>query len=347
MEQKIKAVAMVSGGLDSTLAVKLMVDQGIDVRGITFMTGFCYADPRRAPKRARSGKRPEQNEAQRAGDQTHIPVEFRDIAEEYIRTVLIHPKYGYGSAINPCIDCRIFMLKKAKEYMDEIGAKFIITGEVLAQRPMTQHFKTLRLIEKEAALEKLIVRPLSGRLLPPTLPEEEGWIQRDRMHDISGRSRHKQMALAKELGIEDYPQPAGGCCYLTDQNYAKRLRDLFKYRSKESLSLDDMILLKVGRHFRLSENLKVIVGRDELENNFLANFESGHWMFEVMDVSGPLTLAEGNLTDAEIPVVAAITARYSDAKNQPIVKVQYKNGKKIKKIEVEPIKNGTLNAWRL
>jgi len=345
--EKIKAVAMVSGGLDSTLAVKLMTLQGIDVYGITLVTGFCYADPRRASKRKKAGQRPEKNEPLRAGKQTHISIEFRDVSEEYIRTVLIHPKHGYGSAINPCIDCRIFMLKKAKEYMDEIGARFIITGEVLAQRPMTQHFKTLRLIEKEAGLEKLIVRPLSGKLLPPTLPEEKGWILRERLQDISGRSRHKQMALAKELGIEDYPQPAGGCCYLTDQNYARRLKDLFKYRDKESLTLDDMILLKVGRHFRVSEKLKVIVGRDELENNFLANFEPGRWSFEVVDVGGPLTLAEGLVNDSDIPVIAAITARYSDAKNQPIVKVRYKNDKKVEEIDAEPIKNGTLEAWRL
>ena len=347
MAETIKAVAMVSGGLDSTLAVKLMVNQGIDVYGITFLTGFCYADPRRAPKREKSRKRPEQNEAQRAGNQTHVPIEFRDISEEYIRTVLIRPKYGYGSAINPCIDCRIFMLKKAREYMDEIGARFIITGEVLAQRPMTQHFKTLRLIEKEAGLDKLIVRPLSGKLLPPTLPEEEGWIVREQLQDVSGRSRHKQMALAKELHIEDYPQPAGGCCYLTDHNYARRLKDLFKYRSKESLTLDDMILLKVGRHFRLSEKLKVIVGRDELENNFLSNFETDRCSFEAVDVSGPLTLAEGPVSESDALMVAAITARYSDAKNQPVVKVRYKNGEKVKEIDVEPIKNGTLDAWRL
>ncbi len=347
MVKKIKAVAMVSGGLDSTLAVRLMVNQGIDVYGITFLTGFCYADPRRAPKRQKTGQQPAKNEALRAGQQTHIPVEFRDISEEYIRTVLIHPKFGYGSAINPCIDCRIFMLEKARDYMDEIGARFIITGEVLAQRPMTQHFKTLRLIEKETGLEKLIVRPLSGKLLPPTLAEEEGWISREQLQDISGRSRHKQMALARELGINEYPQPAGGCCYLTDQNYARRLRDLFKYRDKESLTLDDMILLKVGRHFRLSDKVKVIVGRDELENNFLANFEAGRWSFEAVDVSGPLTLAEGAVSNSDVGVVAGITARYSDAKNQPIVKIRYKNEKKVEEIDVEPIKNGTLDAWRL
>jgi len=338
---------MVSGGLDSTLAVKLMVLQGIEVYGITFVTGFCYADPRRALKRKKTKQCPEQNEPLRAGRQTHIPIEFRDISDDYIRTVLIHPKHGYGSAINPCIDCRIFMLKKAKEYMDEIGARFIITGEVLAQRPMTQHFGTLRLIEKEAGLEKLIVRPLSGKLLPPTRPEEEGWIRREGLQDISGRSRKKQMALAKELGIDDYPQPAGGCCYLTDQNYARRLKDLFKYRDKESLTLDDMILLKVGRHFRVSDTLKVIVGRDELENNFLANFEDGRWSFEVVDDSGPLTLAEGLVSESDIPIVAAITARYSDAKNQPVVRVRYKSEKKVEEIDVEPIKNGTLEAWRL
>ncbi len=346
MAEKVKAVAMVSGGLDSTLAVKLMVNQGIQVFGITFTTGFCYADPRRPEKRHKAEKA-DKNEALRAGRQTETPIEFRDISEEYIRTVVVNPKYGYGSAINPCIDCRIFMLKKAYAYMQEVGAQFIVTGEVLAQRPMTQHFKTLRLIEKEAGLEGLIVRPLSAKLLPPTIPEKEGWIDREKLEAISGRSRHRQMELARELGIEDYPQPAGGCCYLTDQNYARRLRDLFKYRDKESLTLNDMILLKAGRHFRVSERLKVIVGRDELENNFLQHFAEGRWTFEAVGVSGPLVLAEGDVSENDIPVVAAITARYSDGKNLPRVEVEYKKDDFSGKIVVEPIKNGTLDAWRL
>ena len=346
MPERVKAVAMVSGGLDSTLAVQLMVNQGIQVFGITFTTGFCYEDPRRPEKRGQKDQR-EKNEALRAGRQTQTPVEFRDISEEYIKSVLIHPKHGYGSAINPCIDCRIFMLKKAHLYMQEIGAQFIVTGEVLAQRPMTQHFKTLRLIEKEAGLEGLIVRPLSGKLLPPTIPEKEGWIDREKLEAISGRSRHRQMALAKELGINEYPQPAGGCCYLTDQNYARRLRDLFRYRDKESLTLNDMLLLKAGRHFRVSPTLKVIVGRDELENNFLQNFSPGRWVFEAVDVSGPLVLAEGDVSETDIPVVAAITARYSDGKNWPKVEVTYRKDDFSGKIAVEPIKNGTLDAWRL
>ncbi|GBD93987.1 hypothetical protein BMS3Abin05_01583 [bacterium BMS3Abin05] len=347
MARKTKAVAMVSGGLDSTLAVKMMVDQGIDVHGVMFVTGFCYADPRRPKKRTRTGKRPEQNEALRAGRQTETSITMEDISEEYLQDVVVNPKFGYGSAINPCIDCRIFMLKKAKKYADAIGAPFIITGEVLGQRPMTQHFKTLRLIEKESGLTKLILRPLSGKLLPPTLPEEEGWIDREKLQDISGRSRHKQMALAVELGIDDYPQPAGGCCFLTDQNYALRLKDLFKYRDSASLTLNDMILLKVGRHFRINENLKVIVGRDEAENNFLTNFLKGRWAFEAVDVSGPLTVAEGEVRDEDIPIIAAITARYSDGKNQPAVRVHYRDEKKVGEIEIEPIKNGTLDNWRL
>ncbi len=346
MSEKIKAVAMVSGGLDSTLAVKLMVNQGIQIFGITFITGFCYADPRR-PEKRRKDEKAGKNEAMRAGRQTGTPVEFRDISEEYIQQVVIHPRFGYGSAINPCIDCRIFMLKKAKAYMEEKGAQFIITGEVLAQRPMTQHFKTLRLIEKEAGLEGLIVRPLSAQLLPPTLPEKEGWIDRSKLEAISGRSRHRQMELARELGIDEYPQPAGGCCYLTDQNYARRVRDLFQYRDKESLTLNDFILLKAGRHFRVSERLKVIVGRDELENDFLQHFAAGRWSFEAVDVSGPLVLAEGDVTETDIPLIAAITARYSDGKNLPQVEVKYKSEKKSGKIVVEPIKNGTLDAWRL
>jgi len=245
----------------------VMLDLGIQVKGFTCFTGFCVAEHRQRVSRG-DRKRPVRNEALRAAADLGIEIELADISGEYLR-MLTRPKFGYGSAINPCVDCRILMLKRARKYMAEIGAHFVFTGEVLGQRPMSQRRDTLRIVERESGLEGLLLRPLSAKLLPPTLPEQKGWIDRERLLAIQGRSRKEQMKLIRERGIADYPQPAGGCCFLTDQNYARKLRDLLAHMSEdEELTMEHVMLLKVGRHFRLPDGTKVIVGRDEGETRF-------------------------------------------------------------------------------
>jgi tRNA-uridine 2-sulfurtransferase len=323
---KIKAVAMLSGGLDSSLAVKIVADQGLDVVGVNYSTGFCLTDHRRRMVGLGKPISPGsvRNEALRAGAQWQIPVEIIDISEEYM-SIFTSPKHGYGSAINPCIDCRIFMLQKTRLLMEDLGASFIITGEVLGQRPMTQMPRTMEMIEKESDCQGLILRPLSAKVLPPTLAEEKGWIDRDKLYDFYGRSRKPQMALAKELGLTDYPQPAGGCCFLTDKSYARRVRDLFRYSGKKSLSPTQVLRLKAGRHFRLNERAKAIVGRNEAENLFLNNNADGVFVLDCSDVPGPLTLVEGRPLPEDLELAARLAARYSDGKEGEEVAIEVKS----------------------
>ncbi|MBN2288334.1 MAG: hypothetical protein JXQ83_03305 [Candidatus Glassbacteria bacterium] len=314
---------MLSGGLDSSLAVKIVADQGIDVVGVNYNTGFCLTDHRRrmAGLGRPQNSGPLRNEALRAGAQWRIPVEIVDISGEYL-SIFTEPKHGYGSAVNPCIDCRIFMLRKTRRMMEDLGASFIVTGEVLGQRPMTQMPWTLKLIERESGCGRLILRPLSAKLLPPTLAEEKGWVDREKLYDFQGRSRKPQMALAGRLGLTDYPQPAGGCCFLTDKNYARRVRDLFEHSGKESLSAAQVLRLKVGRHFRLNSRAKAIVGRNEGENLFLKDNAEGTFVLDCPEVPGPLTLVEGKPLPEDVELAAGIAARYSDGREREQVKIE-------------------------
>jgi tRNA U34 2-thiouridine synthase MnmA/TrmU len=244
----MKAIVLLSGGLDSTLAARIVLSQGISLEALNFLTPFCTCTKRGESCLA----------SQKAVKTLGIPLKVFNVSEEYLN-VLKNPKYGYGSNMNPCIDCRIFMFKKAKDFMLESGASFIVTGEVLGQRPMSQRRNTMLLIEKEAGLDDLILRPLSAKFLPPTIPEREGWINRDKLLAIHGRSRKPQIKLAEDLGIRDYPCPAGGCL-LTDPIFAKRVKDLMVHQI--DFSLNDIHLLKIGRHYRLSPKLKLIIGRN-------------------------------------------------------------------------------------
>jgi tRNA U34 2-thiouridine synthase MnmA/TrmU len=331
----VRAIGLISGGLDSTLALMIMKEHGVQVDAVNFYTGFCVAEHRR--RICGSGKKgPVRNEALRAGADAEIEVDFVDVSADYL-SVVAHPKYGYGSAINPCIDCRIFMLRKAGERMMRTGARFIFTGEVLGQRPMSQRMNQLKLIERESDLRGLLLRPLSAKLLDPTVPEKEGWVDRERLYGISGRGRKEQVRLAEKYGIRDYPQPAGGCCFLTDKSYARRLRDLFQYKGKDLVTEEDVILLKVGRHFRISDRAKVIVGRDERENAFLAQYADGRCSLRVLGFEGPLTLMEGDASDEDRRVAAQITARYSDGRKQDTVEVETIIGSHSEILEVMPI----------
>ena len=306
----MKAVALLSGGLDSTLAAKVILEQGIELEALNFLTVFCNCTHRGETCLA----------SKKAVEELGIPLKVVNVSEEYLEVVK-HPKHGYGRNMNPCIDCRIFMLKKAKEYMGTTGASFIITGEVLGQRPMSQRKDAMRLIEKEVDLDGLILRPLSAKFLPASLPEEKGWVDRQKLLNISGRSRKPQIKLAEQYGIRDYPCPAGGCL-LTDPNFAKRMRDLMVH--KPHFTLNDVHLLKIGRHFRFSTDLKLVVGRHEDDNQKLQTFaQEKDVLMKVHRYAGPLSLLRGEISQPGIERAAAITVRYGKAKDLPMIEVHY------------------------
>ena len=311
-----KAVALLSGGLDSMLAVKLMLEQGVEVHALNFLTVFCTCTSKGCA-----------HQATKVAEEFKVPIKVMNITEEYMEVVK-NPKHPRGRNMNPCIDCRIFTFKKAKEFMDEIGASFVITGEVAGQRPMSQRRQAIMTIEKESGLKGLIVRPLSAKFFEPTLPEKSGVIDRNKLLDIDGRRRTRQIALAKDFGINDYPCPAGGCL-LTDKGFSARLKDLLKYAPDYDIS--DLHLLKIGRHFRISDSLKFIVGRDEKENERLLSFlKHGDYIFDILDVPSPIGFARGRggfetlpCAQKDIATMASILARYSDS-NGNSVKVSYK-----------------------
>lgn len=295
--KKTKALALLSGGLDSTLAVKLILDKGIDVEALNFVSPFCLCG------RGGCG-------ASEVAKNLNIPLKVVSVGEEYLKIVR-KPKFGYGKNMNPCIDCRIFILKKAKQYAKQIKAAFIFTGEVLGERPMSQHMKALNIIEKEAGLEGKILRPLSAKLLQKTEAEKSGLVNREELLDIRGRSRKRQISLAKEFKITDYPCPAGGCL-LTYREFAVKLRDLFEH--KKRVTLKDVRLLKMGRHYRYGKN-KIIVGRNEGENKTLLQMKTKDaYYFEAQGCGSPITLLQGSRTKEAIRKAACLTAYHSDQK---------------------------------
>ena len=249
---KIKAVGLLSGGLDSTLAAKIMLEQGIEVHAINFTSPFCTCTPRSASCASVI------TSVRQLGN---IPLKRFFLGNEYLALVK-NPKFGHGRGMNPCIDCRIEKIRKAAQYMKEINASFLFTGEVLGQRPMSQTRKALEIIDRETGLGNLILRPLSAGHFKPTIPEINGWVNRENLLSIEGRSRKEQIKIAKDKDITDYPCPAGGCL-LTDKNFAERLKDYFNYTEK--IVHKDIQLLKIGRHFRLKNSDKIIVARDEAE----------------------------------------------------------------------------------
>lgn len=335
-KKKVKAIALLSGGLDSTLAISVMLDLGIDVEALNFTTIFCNCTSSR--KKVGCG-----NEARRVSKLLGVELKVFNAMPEYMEVVK-HPKHGRGSSMNPCIDCRIFMFKKAKQYMERTGADFIITGEVLGQRPMSQHRRSIELIERESGLEGMVVRPLSAKLLSPSIPEQEGLIDREQLLAISGRSRKPQMQLASDKGISDYACPAGGCL-LTDKSFGRRLKDLLD--REPDADVNEVKLLKYGRHFRLPDGTKIIVGRDKSENDMLERLGRTYVKYQVENGLGAVTLAPPGLDDEAKRRVAAVTARYSQGRESATLTVRCSEDHREELLEVAPAMEDELSRWRI
>lgn len=304
----VKALALFSGGLDSMLAAKLVSMQNIDVVCLTFTTPFFGARKARA-----------------ASSHVNLPLVVQDITPEHL-DMLKSPRYGYGKNMNPCIDCHTLMLKIAGRKMEETGSDFIITGEVLGQRPMSQNKQSLCVVAKNSGYSDYILRPLSAKLLDPVKAERENLIDRNQLLSIQGRGRKDQMKLAVEFGITDYAPPAGGCL-LTDPVFSRRLRDLFS--SQDDKSIRDIELLKYGRHFRTEDNSKIIVGRNNADNEALKKLAADDDMIlNMARYPGPLVLVPYGEADEKI--AASLCVRYSDAPDEGESEVifQHKNNSK-------------------
>jgi tRNA U34 2-thiouridine synthase MnmA/TrmU len=300
---KTKALALISGGLDSLLAAKIIYDQGCEVIGLHFKIPFCKIN------------------IKKSFPDIGIKIIEVDLGQKFLKLIQ-EPHYGFGSNMNPCIDCKILMFSEAKELMFELGAKFIITGEVLGQRPMSQNKQALKLIRQRSGLGDLLLRPLSAQFFPPSLAEKEGWVKREKLLNFNGRIRTPQMQLARDLGLNDYANPAGGCL-LTDPSFSKRLIELLAH---DELNLENLELLKVGRHFRLGEHTRLVVGRDEGENGQLARLaQTGDYLFSPQkDLAGPTALARGIINQELIFLSSQITSAYTDARNLEEIGVFYR-----------------------
>ena len=302
----MRSLALFSGGLDSILAVKVIQEQGIEVVGVCFISPFFSSD-----------------KAVRSARNIELPLKVVDITDRLIEIVL-NPMHGYGKGMNPCIDCHQLMFKMVGEMLKEEGADFMISGEVVGQRPMSQNLRSLSTIAHGTGYKELILRPLSARLLPETLPEKHRWVKREKLLGLSGRSRQPQMELARRFGVKEYPSPAGGCL-LTEEVFSRRLKDLVSLNP--SFSRRDVELLKVGRHFRLSEHVKIVVGRNQKENEVISSLsEERDTMLRVELIPGPTALATGELSEEEIASAAAIAASYSDAALHESVTVSITRG---------------------
>ena len=331
----MKAVALISGGLDSALAAKIVMEQGIEVCGFTVVHVFLE-----------SIKSTTSSYAEKSANELGITLHSYKASQDFLN-VIKYPKYGYGKNMNPCLDCRVHMLIKAGRYMKEIGASFLITGEVLGERPMSQRRDAMNIVDRDSGLKGLILRPLSAKLLSPTVPEIRSWICRDGLFDIQGRSRKHQFMLAKQYGIREFSAPAGGCL-LTEPNFARRIKDLMKF--KPNFTLDDIELLKIGRHFRLPSGIKVIVGRNERENNKLLKLAGNKiiWI-EPQSVPGPTVLLERNANDEDARIAILLCSTYCKKAGASVCVDMFKN-KQHQVIELgrgERVSDKDIESWRI
>lgn len=347
MVKQRKAVALVSGGLDSMLAVRVVQDQGVHVEGLNFFTGFCVEGHTHAiRKKDKAG--PKRNNALWVAERLGMKLHLVDVVELY-RDVVLNPKYGYGANLNPCLDCKIFMVQRAFEWMRDRGFDFLVTGEVVGQRPMSQRKDTMPVVQRDSGAEDLLLRPLCAKHLPPTLPEREGWVDRESLRDFSGRSRKPQMALAAHYGFDDYAQPAGGCCFLTDPQYSVKLTDLWRSRNDRVYELDDILLLKVGRHIRPTSDFKVIIAREEGEGRFLQGYRKQFVSIKTLSHGGPEALIDGTPTDADILLAARLVARYSQGRGADSVRLEVTDLEgSARELDVRPLPPGDIpREWIL
>ena len=289
----MKAIALFSGGLDSTLAMKLIIDQGIEVLAVNINTGFGSTKDRL-------------EHMQNMCDQVGAELRIVDIQSEYLQDVLFDPKHGYGKNFNPCIDCHAKMFAVAKSIMEAEGASFLLSGEVMGQRPMSQNKDALQTVLNESNCDGLLLRPMSALKLAPTIAEEKGWVDRDELEGITGRSRDRQLDLAKEIGLADFESPGGGCL-LTDENFGKKMFDFIKY---DKFEVKDIPVMKFGRHFRLENGAKLVIGRDKDENEHLQNIDNDkYYHIKTVGLPGPHALLSKNATeeDKELSASAVLT----------------------------------------
>jgi tRNA-specific 2-thiouridylase len=306
-----KAVALISGGLDSILAAKLVMEQGYHIMGLYFTSAF-----------SKSYGNENDTHAAQVSKAIGIDLRIMDMGQEYIDLVR-NPAHGYGKNVNPCIDCKIYMLKKARTVMEEVKAPFVITGEVLGQRPMSQRRDTLHIIERDADLKGMVLRPLSAKLLSPTKAEQDSLIDRERLLGVSGRSRNVQLRLAKRYGIQGYSTPAGGCL-LTDKNFSDKLRDLFK--DKQTVIPTDIRLLTVGRHYRIDAGIKIVLGRDNRENQMLMSFAlKGYHLFMPHNFPGPVALLSGTPSQEIKQTIGRLIITYSKQIPGQTRRIRYSN----------------------
>jgi len=341
-----KAISLISGGLDSMLATKVVMDQGVHVEGINFFTGFCVEGHTHAIRK-RDQKKEKRNNALWTAEQLGIKLHIVDVIDEY-KDVLLNPKHGYGANLNPCQDCKTFMIHKALEWIEANGFDFIITGEVVGQRPMSQRKDLMPVIARESGAGERLLRPLCARNLPETLPEREGWVKREELLGFSGRNRKPQMALAAQYGFTDYATPAGGCCFLTDENYSKKVVDMWQHRPSRDYELDDIMLLKVGRHIRPRPNFKMIIGREEGENKFMEGYRKQFISMYTTSHTGPLILLDGkDISTDDVELAARIGARFGQGRTaeQVSIKATWPAGE-TKEFKVSPMPPHEIDeAW--
>ena len=330
------------------LAARVILEQGIHVEGINFFTGFCVEGHTHAIRK-KEQNRPKRNNALWVAEQLGIRLHIIDVIEEY-KSVLLNPRHGYGAHLNPCLDCKGFMVGKALAWMREHDFDFIITGEVVGQRPMSQRRDTMPVVARESGAGDRLLRPLCAKRLPLTLPEREGWVDREALFDFSGRSRKPQMALAARFGFTDYAQPAGGCCFLTHAHYSAKLADLWQARSRRDYDFDDIMLLKVGRHLRPRPHFKLIVGREEGENRYLEGYRRRFIHLTTTSHAGPTTLIDGQVDDGDIELAARVTARFSQGRDtdKVVVAVHHPGEPAPRRLTVTPLpKNELPQEWYL
>ncbi len=304
----MKAIALFSGGLDSTLAMKLIIDQGIEVLAVNISTGFGSTKDRR-------------EHMQSMCDQVGAEFKIIDIENEYLQDVLFSPKHGYGKNFNPCIDCHAKMFAVAKRIMEVEGASFLISGEVMGQRPMSQNKDALQTVLEDGDVDGLLLRPMSAKMLKPTIPEEKGWVDRERLEGITGRSRDRQLELAAQIGLEDFESPGGGCL-LTDENFGKKMFDFIAH--EKDFEVKDIPVMKFGRHLRLSGGAKLVVGRNKEENEHLQKIDNDkYYHLKTVGIPGPHGLLSKNASEADKELAVKVMLSYTKANQEDAYAISF------------------------